>query len=198
MMPYFFSNTTELRHWFEKNHLTATELWVGFHKKHTAKPTISWPQSVDEALCYGWIDGIRKSIDENSYKIRFTPRKAKSIWSAVNIKKMETLVQKGLMQPAGLAAFEKRDDTRSKVYSFEQENIVLDKKFEKIFKANKKAWTYFQAQAPSYKRTAIWLVISAKQEATKEKRLMDLIKNSEEGQYIKSLRRPVSKSKNKK
>jgi uncharacterized protein YdeI (YjbR/CyaY-like superfamily) len=190
MKPIFFASQSALREWFEKNHKTETEVLVGFHKVGTGKPSITWSQSVDEAICFGWIDGIRKSIDENSYTIRFTPRKPTSIWSAVNIKKVEELTRLGLMKPEGIAAFERRDDARSRMYSFEQKNIKLDISFEKKFKANKKAWKYFQSQAPYYQRTATWWVMSAKQEATRLKRLDELIRESEGGQYIKPLRRP--------
>jgi uncharacterized protein YdeI (YjbR/CyaY-like superfamily) len=189
MEPIFFSRQAELRKWFEKNHDKTKELLVGFYKTKTGKESITWPQSVDEALCFGWIDGIRKSIDAESYVIRFTPRKPGSIWSAINIQKVEELSKKGLMHPAGIEAFNKRDEKKSKVYSFEQKNIQLDKNFEKLFKQNKKAWKFFQCQPPSYQRPAIWWIMSAKQEATKQKRLETLIEDSEEGERIKLLRR---------
>jgi uncharacterized protein YdeI (YjbR/CyaY-like superfamily) len=168
------------------------ELWLGFYKTNSGKPSITWPQSIDEALCFGWIDGIRKSIDETSYVIRFTPRKPGSIWSAVNIRKIEELTKNGLMHPAGVKAFNKRDEKKSKIYSFEQKNIQLDKKFEKLFKQNKQAWKFFLSQPPSYQKPALWWIVSAKQETTKQKRLNTLIKDSEEGQRIKQLRRTVN------
>lgn len=189
MKPVFFSSPFELRKWFEKNHDKEKELWVGYYKTSSGKPSVTWPQSVDEALCFGWIDGIRKSLDADSYVIRFTPRKPGSIWSTNNIKKVEELSKKGLMRPAGIEAFNKRDEKKSKLYSFEQKNIQLDKNFEKLFKQNKKAWKFFQSQPPSYQKPAIWWIISAKQDATKQKRLETLIKDSEEGQRIKLLRR---------
>jgi uncharacterized protein YdeI (YjbR/CyaY-like superfamily) len=188
MSPIFFASPTDLREWFEKNHNTEKELWVGFYKTNTGKPSVTWPEAVDQALCFGWIDGVRKSLEEDSYVIRFTPRKPNSIWSAINIKKVEELTKLGLMRPAGTDAFDKRDEKKSRVYSFEQKNIQLDKNFEKQFRQNKKAWKFFQSQPPSYQRPAIWLVISAKQEVTKQKRLSILIKDSEAGQKINPLR----------
>ena len=125
--PKFFSRQSDLRKWFEKNHVKETELWIGYHKVRSGKPSITWSQSVDEAVCFGWIDGIRKSIDETSYVIRFTPRKPKSTWSAVNIQKVAELSKNGLMSQAGLAAFEKREEAKSKIYSFEQKIIKFDK-----------------------------------------------------------------------
>lgn len=181
MKPTFFVKQSDFRKWLEKNHLKEAELVVGFFKVGTGKPSITWPQSVDEALCFGWIDGVRTSIDKDRYQIRFTPRKPNSIWSAINIKKMEELTRKGLMQPAGLASFEKRTEERSKIYSHEKDQVVFSKEFEKQFKANKKAWKYFDSLAPSYKKTSINWVMSAKQETTKIKRLKQLIEESEAG-----------------
>ena len=151
---------------------------------------MTWPQSVDEALCFGWIDGIRRSINEESYCIRFTPRKAGSTWSAVNIKKMELLTKAGLMRPAGLVAFAKRSAEKSAIYSYEKQPVKLDSNFEKQFKSNKKAWKYFHSLPPSYQRTAINWVMSAKQEATRIKRMQTLIEDSELQQKIKPLRYP--------
>ena len=188
-MATFFSNPSELRKWYEKNHETADELWVGFHKTKTGKPSITWGESVDQALCFGWIDGIRKSIDENSYMIRFSRRKPTSIWSAINIKKIEELQKQGLLKPAGHAAFEKRQEKKSKVYSFEQAEVKFTPGLLKKFKANKAAWKFFNTQPPSYQRPATWWVISAKQEETKEKRLHELIRDSEDGLRVKHLRR---------
>ena len=139
---------------------------------------MTWPQSVDEALCFGWIDGVRKSINKESYQIRFTQRKPTSIWSAINIKKVEELTKQGLMQPAGLASFEKRVESRSKIYSYEKDEAELTQSFKKQFKANKKAWNYFQALAPSYKKVSTHWVMRAKQEATRLKRLKELIADS--------------------
>ena len=148
---------------------------VGFYKIGSGKPSLTWPQSVDEALCFGWIDGVRKSIDGESYCIRFTPRRANSIWSAVNIKKVAELTQQGLMQPAGLAAFGKRQESKSEIYAYEKQPAKLDDNFAKEFQASEKAWAFFQAQAPSYQKIAIHWVMSAKQEATRIRRLEKLI-----------------------
>lgn len=191
MKPKFFKKPADLRKWFEQNHETIEELWVGYHKKATGKPSITWPESVDQALCFGWIDGIRKSVDEHSYMIRFTPRRPKSVWSAINIKKVKELTEKGLMHPNGSAAFDKKEDHRSGIYSFEQDkkNLKLPPDYEKQFKANKKAWAFYQSMPPSYRRTSAHWVISAKQEATRLKRLQTLITDSEEGIKIKPLRR---------
>jgi uncharacterized protein YdeI (YjbR/CyaY-like superfamily) len=187
MKMIFFSKQADFRKWLEKNHKKETELLVGFYKKGSGKPSMTWPESVDEALCFGWIDGIRKSIDDESYSIRFTPRKAKSIWSAINIKKVAQLKKLGLMKAEGLAAFEKKEDHRSKLYSHENAPAILATAYEKKFKANKKAWAYFKSQAPSYQKTAIHLVMTAKQEATQLRRLDNLIQSSAIGEKIKSI-----------
>ena len=179
-MPHtFFAKQSGFRNWLKKNHKKETEFIVGFYKVDSGKPSMTWSQSVDEALCFGWIDGVRTSIDKDSYQIRFTQRKPKSIWSAINIKKVEDLTKQGLMQPTGIAAFEKRKEERSKVYSFENDEMEFTPDFEKKFKANKRAWAYFQLLAPSYKKTSKHWVMSAKQEATRLKRLDQLIEESE-------------------
>jgi uncharacterized protein YdeI (YjbR/CyaY-like superfamily) len=166
-------------------------LSVGFHKKDSGKPSITWPESVDVALCYGWIDGVRNSIDEVSYRIRFTPRKPSSTWSAINVRRVEKLTRLGLMRPAGIKAFEARQGDKTGIYAYEQrKNAKLTPADEKTFRANKKAWEYFQAQPPWYRRTATYRVISAKQEETRQRRLAQLIKNSEAGRPIKELTRP--------
>jgi uncharacterized protein YdeI (YjbR/CyaY-like superfamily) len=184
MTPTFFATQFDFRKWLKKNHNKEKELLVGFYKIGSGKKSITWSQSVDEALCFGWIDGVRKSIDNDSYTIRFTPRKPKSIWSAINIKKVDELTKQGLMQPAGLSAFNKREESRSKIYAYENMPVKLNPKFEKKFKANKKAWNFFQSQAPSYRRVTIYRVMSAKQEATKLSRLTKLIAESEAGRKI--------------
>lgn len=189
--PTFFASPQELRAWMEKNSGERTELWVGFHKRDSGLPSITWPQSVDEALCVGWIDGVRKRIDENSYKIRFTPRKPTSIWSAVNLKRVPELQAEGRMKPAGLSAFGQRSETRSAIYSYEQrESASLDPLQEKQFRAVPAAWEYFQKQAPWYKRAAVWHVVSAKRPETRAKRLQALIEASAAGSPIDQLRRP--------
>jgi uncharacterized protein YdeI (YjbR/CyaY-like superfamily) len=179
MDPLFFETQVGLSKWFTKNHIKETELLVGFYKVNSGKTSITWSQSVDEALCFGWIDGVRTSIDEHSYQIRFTKRKAGSIWSAINIKKVAVLTKQGLMQPAGLAAFKKREEARSEIYAHENEAAILAKDFVKQFKANKKAWAYFQSLAPSYKKLSVHWVMGAKQEGTQLKRLQQLITASE-------------------
>lgn len=176
--PVFFSKPADFRKWLEKNHGKETELLVGFWKVHTGKPSITWPESVDEALCFGWIDGVRKGLDEESYTIRFTPRKPTSNWSGINIKKIEELKKKGLLHPAGLAAFEKRDEKKSRIYAYEMAIMKLDPAYEKKFKANKKAWTWFQSQGDYYKKVMIKWVMTAKQEVTRESRMKKLIETS--------------------
>lgn len=188
--PTFFKTPDDFRKWLEKHHEKEDELWVGYYKVNSGKPSITWPQSVDQALCYGWIDGLRKSIDEVSYKIRFTPRRPNSIWSAVNVNKIKELKEQGLMKPAGLAAFAKLEEKKSAIYSFERKTAKLPKEFQDKLKANKKAWDFFRSQAPSYRKAANHWIISAKQEATKLRRLDSLIADSENGKRVKPLRRP--------
>ena len=175
MKPTFFAKKFDFRKWLEKNHKRETELFVGFFKVDSGKPSMTWTQSVDEALCFGWIDGVRKSIDKDSYQIRFTQRKPTSIWSAVNIQKIGELTKQGLMQPFGLASFENRKKNKSKIYSYENKEVKFSPELEKQFKANKKAWNYFQSLAPSYRKPSTNWVMSAKQETTKLKRLNELI-----------------------
>lgn len=186
----FFTTRAALRSWLEKKHGSVNELWIGFYKKDSGKSAVTYKESVDEALCFGWIDGIRKSIDEISYTNRFTPRKKTSTWSAINIKRVGELKKLKLMKPPGLKVFEERDKKRTNLYSFEQQkNPKLPAILEKKFKANKKAWKYFSSQAPWYQRTSTWLVISAKQEETKLKRLNELIDHSEQERTIPQLTR---------
>lgn len=178
MFPKFFTTQSEFRKWLAKNHNKERELLVGFYRVGCGKPSMTWPQSVDEALCFGWIDGVRKRIDDESYSIRFTPRKPTSIWSSVNIKKIEDLTKQDLMQPAGLAAFEKRTANKSKIYAYENEPVQLSPAFEKAFKAHEKAWAFFTTQAPSYQKTMIHWIMRAKQEATQISRLEKTITES--------------------
>ncbi len=185
----FFKSPSAWRAWLEKNHAKADELWVGFYKKDSGKPSITWQESVDQALCFGWIDGIRKSINAESYKIRFTPRRQRSIWSAVNIKRVKELSKLGLMHSAGLEAFKKRDEKRSVIYSYERKTSTLEGVYAKEFKANKKAWKFFQSQPPGYRHTSSWWVMSAKKKETQLKRLAVLIKDSANGTTILPLRR---------
>ena len=188
--PIYFATPLAFRKWLQEHHEHAKALLVGFYKVGSGKPSMTWPESVDEAICFGWIDGIRRSIDEERYCIRFTPRKSGSIWSAVNIKKVETLTKLGLMQPAGIAAYAKRSENKSAIYAYEKAPVELEKAFENRFKANTKAWSFFKSLPPSYQRTAIHWVMNAKQVATRLKRMQDLISDSEEGLKIKPLRYP--------
>jgi len=194
MKILFFKTPTDFRAWLEKHHASKPELSVGFYKRDSGKASITWPESVDAALCYGWIDGVRNSIDEISYRIRFTPRKATSTWSAVNVKRVAELTKLGLMHPAGIKAFEARRGDKTGIYAYEQrKNAKLPPAFEKRFRANKKAWDFFQSQPPWYRRTAAYRVISAKQQETRLRRLAELTKDSELGQAIKELRRREGK-----
>lgn len=182
--PIFFKGPGEYRQWLEKNHDTAKELWIGFWKKSTGKPTLTWQECVDESLCFGWIDGVRKSIDSDSYKQRLTPRRPTSIWSKVNIRRVEALTATGRMHPVGLAAFEKRD--RTKAYSFEQDRdqVELGPEQEARFRKNRKAWEFFQAQPPYYRRVAGWWIMSAKKDETRQRRLAVLISDSAAGRRL--------------
>jgi uncharacterized protein YdeI (YjbR/CyaY-like superfamily) len=186
---HFFPTSTDLRNWFLNNHDKEKELHVGFYKTGSGKPSITWSQSVDEALCFGWIDGVRRSIDAESYQIRFTPRKPGSIWSNVNVAKAEDLVARGLMQPTGLAAYKLKKDHKAGIYAFEQPEITFDAAQLKQFTANKKAWAFFEARPASYRKVATWWVLSAKQETTRVKRMAELVSDSENWMLIKSQRR---------
>ncbi len=189
--PTFFASPVEFRAWLERHHESARELWVGFYKKGSGRASITWPEAVDEALCFGWIDGVRKGIDEESYANRFTPRKPRSTWSAVNIRRVEELTRAGRMRPAGLRAFEQRSEERSATYSYEQrKEASLEPAQERLFRANRKAWEFFQAQAPWYRRAAIWWVVSAKRQETRNKRLATLIEDSEQGRTVRPLTPP--------
>jgi uncharacterized protein YdeI (YjbR/CyaY-like superfamily) len=191
MDPIYFASPEEFRAWLEQHHETQKELLVGYHKKGTGKPSMTWPESVDEALCFGWIDGVRRSVDDERYCIRFTPRKARSTWSAVNIKRMAELTELGRVRPAGLKAFAARAPENSGIYAYENRDAAaLDADAEAQFRANPAAWEFFQAQAPSYRRSAIWWVISAKQEATRQKRLATLIDDSANGRRLAQFTRP--------
>ncbi len=190
MQPTFFATPSEFRAWLEAHHADTQELWVGFYKKSSGKPSITWPEAVDEALCFGWIDGLRKGIDDISYTIRFTPRRPRSIWSAVNVARVKELTSLGLMRPVGLEAFEERAEERSGIYAYEQQHAAeLDAVYEQQFRANPAAWDFFQAQAAWYRRAAIWWVISAKKEETKRRRLAKLIEDSEHGRTVPPLTR---------
>ena len=182
--PTFFKTPSDFRKWLSKHHKTADELWVGFYKKDSGKPSITWPESVDEALCVGWIDGVRKRIDDVSYKIRFSRRRPRSVWSSVNIKRMPELVKEGRMLPAGEEAFARRLENRSGIYAYEQRPAELPDPYAKKLKQNKAAWKFFESQPPYYRKLATWWIVSAKQEETRRKRLEKLIELSAEGRRV--------------
>ena len=185
MKPVYFNNQIEFREWLAENHADKKELLVGFYKISTGKPSMTWSESVDQAICYGWIDGIRKTVDAESYCIRFTPRKPTSTWSKVNIQKVENLIKNGLMTASGLEAYNKRSMENSGIYSFENEEKVLPFEFERKFKTNHTAWDFFSNQAPpSYRKTVIHWILSAKQEITRISRLEKLIAASEQQKRI--------------
>ena len=179
MNPKFFPTQFDFRRWLEENHDKETELIVGFYKVGSGKPSMTWSEAVDQALCFGWIDGVRRKVDAESYSNRFTPRRPQSNWSAVTIAKVEELTRQNLMKPAGLAAFAKREEKRSKIYAYENELKRFSDEFEKRFKARVQAWKFFEKQANWYKKQMINWVMTAKQEATREKRLEKLIIESE-------------------
>ena len=177
----FFETPAEFRAWLAANHASSDEQWVGFRKRHTGQPSLTWPESVDAALCFGWIDGLRKSLGEDSYAIRFAPRRPNSIWSAINIARVEELTRLGLMQPAGLAAYELRDPARSAIYSYERASAALSDDEVAQFQANPAAWDFWQRQPPGYRRTITHWVASAKRPATRAARLAGLISDSANG-----------------
>ncbi len=183
--PVFFASGAELRRWLEKNHATERELLIGFWKKATGRKSVTYFEALDEALCFGWIDGVRRSLDEQRYVQRFSPRKARSVWSLVNIRKVEALKSAGRMAPPGLAAFEARDEKRTGLYSFEQgKTPTLGRKELKAFKAKPKAWAFWSAQPPGYRRVTSHWVVSAKRKETKERRLKQLIADSAAGRRV--------------
>jgi len=185
MKVRFFASPGAFRKWLEQNHATETELWVGFYRKATGRPSITWPESVDEALCVGWIDGLRKTIDGESYKIRFTPRQARSNWSTVNISRVAELRRAGVMRAAGLKAFERRVPEKSGIYAYEnRKKASLTADAEKEFRAAAAAWKFFQAQSASYRENTVWWVCSAKREETRARRLSRLIQESERGKRL--------------
>jgi uncharacterized protein YdeI (YjbR/CyaY-like superfamily) len=184
LKPVFFANQAGFRKWLKENHDKENELLVGFYKVGSGKQNMTWSQSVDEALCYGWIDGVRRSVDGDSYCIRFTPRRPGSNWSAVNIKKVAALTKQGLMQPAGLESFNKRKAHKSGIYSYENKAVRLPAEMERQFKENKAAWEFFESQAPYYRKTRYRWIMDAKQEATRNRRLDKVITASEAGQKL--------------
>ena len=184
MSPVFFASSTEWRKWLEAHHAKETEILVGMYKGNFPKPYMTWPESVDEALCFGWIDGVKRSIDAISYTTRFTPRKSGSIWSNVNIAKAESLIAQGRMTPPGLAKFQARSSAKSGIYSFEQDAVEFDGASLAEFRKNPAAWQFFQTTPPSYRKKMTWLVISARQPATRQKRLAMLIEASKNHRRI--------------
>lgn len=192
--PIYFESRAALRAWFEANHETAEELWIGYHKKATGRPSVSWSETVDEALCFGWIDSVRYGVDSERFKQRLTPRRKGSNWSAINIAKVERLTAEGLMHPAGLAAFEQRRDDRSAIYSYEQRHEArLEPDEERRFQANEAAWQWFSVRAPSFRTAATWWVVSAKRPETRERRLATLIEDAAAGRMPKPLAPPRRK-----
>ena len=187
MTPTFFPTPEEFRAWLEDNHGSAAELLVGFHKKASGHPSISWPESVDEALCFGWVDGVRHGIDDNSYTIRFTPRRPGSTWSAVNVRRARTLIAGGRMAAAGIVAFEARTEDRTGQYSYEQRPDELIEPYAGMLASHAPAHRFFAHQTPSYRRAAIWWVISATQEETRRERMQKLIELSAQGRQIPQL-----------
>lgn len=188
-MSIYFPTPAAFRAWLHEHHATARELLVGFHKVGSGTPGMTWTESVREALCYGWIDGVRRRVDDARYTIRFTPRKPGSIWSAVNVRHVEELVAAGLMQPTGLRAFEARVQDATAIYSFEQRTVELSAPYAARFRMQRKAWTWFEQSAPSYRKAAIWWVMSAKREETRAKRLATLIECSAEELRLPQMRR---------
>src|SRR3954471_10131208 len=190
MRPRFFATPAKWREWLELHHRSAREHWVGFHKRGTGRPSITWPESVDQALCFGWIDGVRKRVDDDRYMIRFTPRRPASRWSRVNVARVAELTDAGLMHPAGLAAFAAR--TEEGTYSYEQrEAATFDPERERRFRTEEAAWAWFAAQAPWYRRTATHWVMSARREKPRARRLARLIEASAAGRAVGPLRRPA-------
>jgi uncharacterized protein YdeI (YjbR/CyaY-like superfamily) len=188
MTPKFFRTPEAFRRWLSTHHDKDTELWVGFYKVASGKGGMVYKQALDEALCYGWIDGLVRRVDEASYAQRFTPRRPRSHWSLVNIKRVKELIAEGRMQPPGLAAFEAREASLSGTYSFEQAEqqkpVTLGPEYERRFRADGEAWAFFSAQAPSYRRAVTWWVVSAKREETRERRLAQLIGDSRAGRRV--------------
>ena len=181
MKPRFFRSPADFRAWLERHHADTPDLWVGFYKKSSGKAGISYKEGVDVALCYGWIDGIKKRVDENSYMHRFTPRRARSIWSVINTKRLTELIKEGLVAAPGLEAFQQRDEKRSGIYTYENRARVLAPALEKVFKANRAAWEFFRAQPPGYQKLATGWIMSAKKEETQRKRLEVIVAASAKG-----------------
>jgi len=189
MEPIFFANVRELREWLSENAASGREAWVGLYKKGSGRPSITWPELVDQLLCFGWIDGVRKSLGEDSYMIRITPRRPVSSWSAVNLRRFPELMELGVVRPEGMAAWIARDEKKALQYSYQREHAALGEEFEGLFRAQPEAWEFFQAQPPSYRKSAIGWVVTAKREETRRRRLDVLISDSTHGRRIGLLRR---------
>ena len=187
MKPKFFVSASAFHRWLHTHHSSSRELLVGFHKVGSGRASITYAEALDAALCYGWIDGVRTRYDATSYTIRFTPRKRGSIWSAVNLRHVRRLTALGLMRPAGLEAHRERDRRKSGLYSFENRPRALAPAYARTFKANRRAWAWFEAQAPWYRRTASWWVMSAKKDETRLRRLATLITSCAKGSKIPPL-----------
>jgi uncharacterized protein YdeI (YjbR/CyaY-like superfamily) len=190
MKPSYFRSPDEFRSWLAENHAKCTALLVGFYKKDSGKASITYPEALDEALCFGWIDRVRKSVDELSYTVRFTPRKKDCYWSKVNTKRAKELSKLGFMQPAGLKAFAARDRAATRRYSFERANGKLPPAYAKQFQATPEAWAFFQSQAPYYQRVATWWVVSAKQEETRLRRLQTLVEHCPQHRRVAQITSP--------
>jgi len=182
----FFESSAELRRWFEANHDTASELWLGYHLKRTGRPSVTWQDAVDQELCFGWIDSVRYSLSNDTTAQRLTPRRKGSVWSAINIKRFGELDALGLVHPNGRAAFERRDEARSRIYAYENRSRGFDAATEAAFRKHKRAWAFFESQAPSYRRTASFWVMSAKRDETKKRRLEKLIASSQAAERLAS------------
>jgi uncharacterized protein YdeI (YjbR/CyaY-like superfamily) len=188
----YFSSPDELRDWFDANHETATELWLGYHRKATGRPTVSWSEAVDEALCVGWIDSVRYRVDEERSAQRFTPRRKGSVWSAINVAKVASLTAEGRMRPAGLVAYEARDPARTAIYSYERDAAAFRPEEEARFRANQVAWSDWEARPPGYRKTATHWVTSPKREETRARRLDTLIESHAAGRKPDALYAPGS------
>lgn len=186
-VPKFFRTAEAFRKWLDKNRDGTAELLVGFYRLNSGRGGLTYRDALDEALCFGWIDGIRKRYDDDSYTIRFAPRVAGSIWSVVNTRRMEELIQMGRVHEAGLRAFERRDKKKSKLYSYEVGNSKFEPAQERLFRAHPAAWEFYQRQAPWYRRVSCYWVTSAKKEETRARRLEQLIADSANGRRIKQL-----------
>jgi uncharacterized protein YdeI (YjbR/CyaY-like superfamily) len=189
----YFRSAAEFRAWLKRHHASESEVYVGFYKKGSGRKGITYPEAIDEALCFGWIDGVRRGVDEERYTNRFSPRTANSNWSNVNIARAKALIESGRMQPAGHAAFERRDEKRTRMYSFEQANPTLSRAESATFRKNRSAWSFWQAQPPGYRKTATWWVVSAKRDETRQRRLTTLIEHSASGERLPQVIPPRSR-----